>query len=358
MPGRVLIIGLGDLGRRISRLIAGDRAVDELVVAGRDARAGETFAALLEAAVSRPVRFECVDASDHRCCAAALQRWHPDVVVQAACVVSPWTVAALGHRGVNEAGFGIQLPFQIVCIRTVMQAARATGFSGSVVNCSYPDATHPLLAAEGIAPTVGVGNVSIMQAWVEAALRQENAPVPLVRMVAHHAQTVSVLTRQPLPVPTTPWVLIGANGARRDELAYRGKAISWSVEVNVLTAAVAAPVVIALLPDECPIHVSVPGPLGLPGGYPVRVAPGGVTLDLPPSVTLEEAVAQNVRAGRRDGIAEITGGVAVWTEKAQACLADLGSDLAAPLGGSDASVRAIKLARVLGLSDRLVGGRA
>ena len=51
----------------------------------------------------------------------------------------------------------------------------------------------------------------------------------------------------------------------------------------------------------------MPAPDGRPGGYPVRISAGGVTLDLPGGVPEPEAIAINATAARWDGIEQIDG---------------------------------------------------
>jgi hypothetical protein len=48
--------------------------------------------------------------------------------------------------------------------------------------------------------------------------------------------------------------------------------------------------------------VHAPGPLGLVGGYPVRISQAGLLVDLPAKLTLEQAVDINQRCQRYDGI--------------------------------------------------------
>src|SRR5262249_47928478 len=160
-------IGLGDLGRRIATRICATKTANRLVIGVRRPETVRDLAALLDACSSDPVLIDELDASDSRSCEAAFRRWNPDLVVQSASVVSPWRVAALTDERVRravQAGFALQLPFQLVCIYHVMRAAREVGFDGPVVNCSYPDATNAMLAAADLAPTVGIGNVGMMQA--------------------------------------------------------------------------------------------------------------------------------------------------------------------------------------------------
>lgn len=50
------------------------------------------------------------------------------------------------------------------------------------------------------------------------------------------------------------------------------------------------------------VHTSLPGPLGLPGGYPVRLRGAELELRLPPGWDRAAAVAWNQRMADRDGV--------------------------------------------------------
>src|ERR1700677_5009803 len=77
-------------------------------------------------------------------------------------------------------------------------------------------------------------------------------------------------------------VYLGEEGQRADALAYRAPALAPGLRYNAVTAAAAIPVLEALLPGSAPLRWSAPAPAGLAGGYPVLIANGAVTLDLPP----------------------------------------------------------------------------
>jgi hypothetical protein len=65
----------------------------------------------------------------------------------------------------------------------------------------------------------------------------------------------------------------------------------------------------------------VPGPNGLPGGYPVHLGWEGAKLALPSGITQEEAIKINLEGQRRDGIEEIrTDGTVVFTKPVCAAL--------------------------------------
>ena len=67
------------------------------------------------------------------------------------------------------------------------------------------------------------------------------------------------------------------------------------------------------------------GPVGLPGGYPVRVSAGRIELDLPDQIDLAAAVDLNNRAARWDGIERVDeDGTVVYTDRTADAMAELG----------------------------------
>ena len=100
-------------------------------------------------------------------------------------------------RVVLAAGFAVQLPAQLPVVLAVMQAVRAAGFRNPVVNCSFPDVTHPILARLELAPTIGIGNVGMIALAVRTVLRQLGQPHHRVRVLAHHSCVTAAMTRDP-----------------------------------------------------------------------------------------------------------------------------------------------------------------
>jgi len=93
---------------------------------------------------------------------------------------------------------------------------------------------------------------------------------------------------------------------------------------------------------------SAPAPDGLIGGYPLTIGDRSVSLDLPASVSLEEAHAYNARIARADGIGTIEAdGTVIFTEEAVVAVAGLDPRLAEPLGIDDLPQRARLLQDVI-----------
>jgi hypothetical protein len=100
----------------------------------------------------------------------------------------------------------------------------------------------------------------------------------------------------------------------------------------------------ALLAGSAPLRFSTPSPDGRPGGYPVRIDQGEVTLDLPPGLTEEQAVRFNQQQSLADGVEKIDpDGTVHFTEAAREAVAAINPGLAEPLEIGDLEARADQL---------------
>lgn len=347
MTATVLIIGAGDMGARVGERLADASQVSRIVLAGLTQGRGPLIAGTLASLADCEVRFEPLDGTDQGAVERLLRHVEPDLVLQSASFLSPWALVGRGDPvalALRQAGLGIMLPGQLPVLVTVMRAVKAVGYQGPVVNLSFPDVTNPILDRLGLAPTVGLGNASMIQYRVRAALRVRNgigADLPLIRVIAHHHQVYGVMTATPPEDPTRRVrVFLGEDGARDDDLGYEAFPMAPGIQYNAVTAAAAIPLLLALLPGAAPIRYSAPAPLGLPGGYPLKVGDGEIALDLPDGVTLDEAQEWLTGIGRGDGIDSIAAdGTVAFTEAVRTLMAPIDPALAAPLHPDDARSR-------------------
>jgi hypothetical protein len=340
---RVLVIGPGDMGVRIVAGLAVAPGVHELVLAGVPATTGVA------------ARFVEVDCTDQSAVEELLADSKPDVIVQCASLMSPW--ALMGRtddvaRAFASAGLAVALPMQLPVIRTVMSAVRATGFAGPVANLSFPDVTNVILDRLDLAPTIGLGNVTMQLLRVRDALRTQLGPdaeLPLVRVIGHHNQVYPVMRAEPPDDPADRVrVFLGEDGERADHLAYLGHPYEPGIVYNEVTAVACVDVVQALLPGAGATRISAPAPFGLPGGYPVVIEDGTITLDLPPGQELDEVVAWQTSIARNDGIESIApDGTVTFTERAREAVAPIAPWLTDPLHPDDALERAARIRELL-----------
>jgi hypothetical protein len=350
--GRILLLGLGDLGRRLATSLIDLPEVDELVLVSRDRDRGSAFARLLSACGETRCRFAAGDGLHTQALATLLSTERPALIVQCGSLLSPREMPARSDpaaRALCAAGFALQLPAQLPIIMSLMRAVKLAGLSSPVVNCSYPDVTHAALARLGLEPLIGIGNVGMIAACVTGAARCRGSTPPLVRVLAHHAHVSSTLTGgEPCPEHLQPRVYAGEEGVRVDDWARRMPPLAAGRELNMLSAAHARSIIRALLSTGTSLRTSAPGPQGLQGGFPVKVCNGRVELDLPGSLTWADALEFQSSSAALDGVAEIAqDGSVSFTAHAQRAVRELEPALAAPLHPEDALARFDLLTRVM-----------
>ncbi len=355
----VLIVGAGDVGLKFAAGLLQQGGVSRLTLADAKPAAARAAVDMLASCHAIAPRLVDLDGSDPRAVARLLREVRADLVVQAASPVGPWAIIGRDHptaRALVSAGIGIQLPAQLQVLTTVMTCLGEIGYEGPVANVSVPDLAHPILATRGLAPTIGLGNASIIHLRARAALRdrlaragQPPGETPLLRVLGHHAQVYGVMQSRPPKDPAlAARVYLGEAGDRDDALAYEGTPFAPGPLYNVITAASALPILAALLPGAAPLRFSAPAPFGLPGGYPVRIEGGKPALDLPAGVAPAEAEAFNRRLMAQDGVAVIEADGSVhFTEAARAAVASLDPRLAEPLRLDDLAARARLLCEVV-----------
>lgn len=98
-----------------------------------------------------------------------------------------------------------------------------------------------------------------------------------------------------------------------------------SEQLNLVTG-ISGALLVAAVVHKTELYSSVPGPHGLPGGYPVRLHEGTLQLVLPRGLSLEDAIKINRQLGRGDGV-DVHNGMVRFTEHARAALGQHAPDL-------------------------------
>lgn len=345
---KLLICGSGDLTQRVLPLLATIEAISHVTVVSRSEGWGKAIVQLFRGCVPFSISHETLAIGEAGGIADILRKDRPDAVFHATALISPWLLSERNSavaRALQQAGFGVMLPAQILMIRELMLAVRELGMDCPVVNASYPDLTHPVLAAEGLAPTIGVGNAGMVLNVLKGELRSRKIE-DFPRLFAHHAQVVAFAKRAPYAPGVPP--LFFLDGHNTDPHSLVHDSLPVGSLLNALTASHAAEVIGALLSDKGTLQTSAPGPLGLPGGWPVHISAAGVELDLPPDFSIAEGVAYQNRAAVADGIAGIDpDGTVHFTAEAQLLLSVIAPELVEPLSGKNASQRVSLLRTVL-----------
>jgi len=336
---RLLLISLGQLNGHILEAAARSGKFAEIVVAGRNSDYGlqKTNQARIGAAIEGrypAIRFEELDVN-RASAAGKLRAIAPDVALAAPSMLPWWRIdrlagpVATAARAVPFAGW---LACHLAPMLAVRRAWADSGLSSPWVGASYPDVVNVILARTGPAPVCGVGNVDEVVPKVRFAVAGKSGCDPAkvkVRLVAQHALEYFVYRERATAPQDAPPFMLHAELDGRD-LSAEARAglfapfpIPYELDFNLLTAASALKLLPALA-GQGAVDMHVPAPNGLPGGYPVRVDGGTVSLDLPQGRSQEEAVASNLASLPWDGLASIEAdGAAVFTEIAARRLFDL-----------------------------------
>jgi hypothetical protein len=293
----LLVLGSGSLARALCTGIAtvADREITVGVLARDEAAAAQAayLGAVRASQTGRPVHFSSRggDLTDPQLLGDAVDGVR--IVVQCASLYSPWNAAPALKALANEAGFGVTLPLQAALAVQTATAIQRTASAALMVNGCYPDAVNPLLARLGLPIFCGIGNVATLAAGLRTQLGSDGR----LRMLAHHNH----LHRPERPDDEALAWLDG------DAVAEVGKLLGPQRRtdrrlLNQVTGFAAAQLLASVFAGR-EHAANLPGPMGRPGGYPVRVTGPAIDLDLPPEFDEPAAIAWNERAGAREGIA-------------------------------------------------------
>lgn len=353
----ILVIGTGYFAEIIVNDIASTAVSPvKVVVAGRNIErmkwlciSGNARASLYERAVT--FEYDGFDMSTAATIAQGLGRWEPRVVVQSASLQSPWKVDRRDSAWsvlVNDAGFGLTLAFQSMFPMRTAMALKALNSEAAFVNTCYPDVVNQVLVARGLRITSGVGNIAIFASVIAGTLQPHERCS--IRLLGHHNHLVQWrrpgVERSGLPVR----VWLGDSELADVQARFAHIQLPFR-DLNVISGGSAVPVLLALAgKGDCRSHV--PGPTGLPGGYPVRVCRGSVTLDLPNGLSEDEAITWNRQFETEDGASVSSDGRVTYSDRARAAVERHDAGIAE---GFDVDELEVAYSRLAALRERLGG---
>ena len=356
---RLLLISLGQLNGHILEAAARSGGFAEIVVAGRDPTRGvrKTNQARIGGAIEGhypAIRFVEIDVN-RTSAAGLLREVAPDVALAAPSMLPWWQLDRLTGAA---AGAARAVPFAgwIACHLAPMLAVRRawadSGLKSPWVGASYPDVVNAILHRSGSGPVCGVGNVDEVIPKVRFAVADETGCDPAavkVSLVAQHALEYFVYRETGMPAGEAPPFMLRAelDGQDVSGIARAGMfapfPIPYELDFNLLTTSSALRLLPALAGHGM-AHMHVPAPGGLPGGYPVRVDAGCVSLDLPAGWAIENALAGNLASLPWDGLQSIEpDGTVVFTDATARALFELTGECFESLAPNGASAMASKL---------------
>jgi hypothetical protein len=157
-----------------------------------------------------------------------------------------------------------------------------------------------MLAGLGLPVACGVGNIGILSSCFAGALGPGGSG--RVKVLAHY-QTIGAWRRPASERPGLPTPRVWIDGAEIDDVQARFAALRLTPEPALeVSGSASVPLLVAMATRGITLSAHAPGPLGLPGGYPVRWHEGVLSLDLPPGLDAEAAIAWNQAFEERNGL--------------------------------------------------------
>jgi len=303
----IIIFGSGSFAARILFDAAATASKPvTIMIAGRNR---ERLAWLRTAANARAFMFarparvieHAIDLMDEAATADLIDATRPAVIVQAASAQSASVIARQGDawsRLVAEGGLSATAVFQALLSTRVARAIAAASPRTELINCCFPDVVNSMVAGAGAPVLCGLGNIAILSnAFAGAA----GLTTPGAMRVLAHYQTIAPWRRPPAS-RSGPAARVWMNGAEVADVYARFAAVQLTPEPAIdISGASGVPLALAIAAgDDWTGHV--PGPLGLPGGYPVTLRNGTLALDLPQDVSRDEAIAWNARFEEANGL--------------------------------------------------------
>jgi hypothetical protein len=303
----ILISGTGGFAARIAFDIAATAEEPvEIVIAGRNRERLNwlrTAANARAALFGRKARFwtHAIDLLTPDASDDLLARTGPRIVVQAASIQTSQVIAQSGNawtRLVAEGGLSATAVFQALISSRVAAAITRGGRPVTLVNCSFPDVVNGIITALGHKVACGMGNVAILSnVFAGSSARPAGAEI---KVLAHY-QNLAAWRRRPEercgPAPRV-WL----DGVEVGDVYGRFSDIQLTPEpVIEISGASGVPMLLAMAAGR-PWRGHAPGPNGLPGGYPARLAGQAVEIELPAGLTQAEAIAWNAAFEERNGL--------------------------------------------------------
>ncbi|OEU54091.1 MAG: hypothetical protein BA862_10490 [Desulfobulbaceae bacterium S3730MH12] len=318
---KVLMVGTGDVGAHLLEFMARQDHAYEVIVGDIDEEKARLLCnnAVIGAAhhgknpIFRPVK---VDLFDIEGTTELIQKEKPSAVINLTVMHTWHLIRQLPedvYAKISSAALGAWLPCQLTLPMKLAQALKASGVKAHYINTSLSCLTNPVLGKIGLAPTIGIGNIDMIQPGVRTYVAQQ-AGIARSRVetlqVCHHQHWV--YPREAGYLPDAPYlmkIMIDKKDVTSDwdtdKIMYEAvKLYPEGLPFTSVSASSTLKNLNALLFDAN-LMTHSPGPKGLPGGYPVKLNAEGAEVYLPSEWTLEQAIKVNEKAGQLDAIEEI-----------------------------------------------------
>ncbi len=294
-------------------------------------KGSQSLSYLQESSQNKFISSKKLDLFDTSALETFIRQHPPDLIINCASLLSPWFYSQSKiklWRELGKVGFGAQLCAQLPPILNLMNTLHTAGISSPVINCSFPDVVNHILAKLKLSPLCGIGNAGMLSRVLCTRMPDSD-----IRLTAHHALTQKLLCcTQTEHLDAYCHIEINGEIQQWSALTRDTPPMMRNAQLNLLTASHATDIVSALLNEKTILKSSIPGPLGMPGGYPCMIDKNGLRLQTCQHISQSEAENLNLNSAKLDGISSIDhDGTVNYTENFQKSLPDVLGFLAEPL---------------------------
>jgi len=304
----ILIFGTGSFAQRIAcDLASTGREPISIAIAGRNLARLAWIATAARARAhmfDRPLGLATheVDLAVTGSASALIAKLEPAVIVQAASVQAGAVIAAGGNawtRLVAEGGLSATAVFQALLTSRIARATVELGLKSQLINCCFPDVANGIVTGMGLPVLCGIGNIAILAHAFAGSLAAQGS-TPDLKLICHY-QNIGAW-RRPRGERTGPAARVWLDGREIGDVFSRFADVQLTPEPVIDISGASGVTLMLALAAGCDWRGHVPGPAGLPGGYPVALRQGRLALDLPAGLTREDAVAWNARYEAENGL--------------------------------------------------------
>ena len=310
----ILIFGSGSFAQRIACDLAStaNEAIT-VALAGRNAARLAWIATAARARAhmfGRPLGLATyeVDLAVPTAASSLLAKLEPAVIVQAASVQAGAVIAAAGNawtRLVAEGGLSATAVFQALLTSRIARDVADLRLKSQLINCCFPDVANGIVSGMGLPVLCGIGNIAILaHAFAgsrAAAHAKQDQTAPDLKVLCHY-QNIGAWRRPP-GERAGPSPRVWLDGREIGDVFDRFADVQLTAEPVIDISGASGVTLILALAAGRDWHGHVPGPAGLPGGYPVALTAGRLALDLPAGLSQDDAVAWNARFEAENGLA-------------------------------------------------------
>jgi hypothetical protein len=225
----------------------------------------------------------------------------PKIIIVMASLQSPWTLSNESEWSllIKRFGFGSTAPLQCELLIKIARIVQSDFPQIIVLNACYPDVCNEILTMLGFDVFAGLGNVAILEAIFRNVYGLDSTDS--IQIIGHHFHVNQLINRTEGDSMAFPRIWI--NGKEQMDLKEKIKDVKIPSDamLNKITAATMLTLLKCLIFNN-EGNFNIPGPKGLPGGYPVHISQGSISINLPIGVQLGDMIQRNKQLGSKEGV--------------------------------------------------------